>query len=254
MSTAATRNVLVLGAGGGLGQALIARFLSDPEVGMVIAVSRSGQTKDLSAPWLSQSRLVWIQSQYDEQSMLEVVGKLAPYAGTFSRVCICHGILHDDHLWPEKRFEDIDASAMLEIFQANTITPSLWLKVLHKTLASKLPCIVAVFSARVGSTSDNRLGGWYSYRASKAALNSLLKSFAVEYARRLKKRQADSLSSRHSGYRFVQAVPGFSTRAESVFRSLCGRSTGRDYGQRRPGWAAVLSRLGWQKYPVLDSG
>ncbi|MDA7815912.1 SDR family NAD(P)-dependent oxidoreductase [Porticoccaceae bacterium] len=186
MSTAATRNVLVLGAGGGLGQALIARFLSDPEVGMVIAVSRSGQTKDLSAPWLSQSRLVWIQSQYDEQSMLEVVGKLAPYAGTFSRVCICHGILHDDHLWPEKRFEDIDASAMLEIFQANTITPSLWLKVLHKTLASKLPCIVAVFSARVGSTSDNRLGGWYSYRASKAALNSLLKSFAVEYARRLK--------------------------------------------------------------------
>lgn len=49
MSTAATRNVLVLGAGGGLGQALIARFLSDPEVGMVIAVSRSGQTKDLSA-------------------------------------------------------------------------------------------------------------------------------------------------------------------------------------------------------------
>lgn len=186
MSTAATRNVLVLGAGGGLGQALIARFLSDPEVGMVIAVSRSGQTKDLSAPWLSQSRLVWIQSQYDEQSMLEVVGKLAHYAGTFSRVCICHGILHDDHLWPEKRFEDIDASAMLEIFQANTITPSLWLKVLHKTLASKLPCIVAVFSARVGSTSDNRLGGWYSYRASKAALNSLLKSFAVEYARRLK--------------------------------------------------------------------
>ena len=186
MSAAATRNVLVLGAGGGLGQALIARFLSDPEVGMVIAVSRSGQTKDLSAPWLSQSRLVWIQSQYDEQSMLEVVGKLAPYAGTFSRVCICHGILHDDHLWPEKRFEDIDASAMLEIFQANTITPSLWLKVLHKTLASKLPCIVAVFSARVGSTSDNRLGGWYSYRASKAALNSLLKSFAVEYARRLK--------------------------------------------------------------------
>ena len=186
MSTAATRNVLVLGAGGGLGQALIARFLSDPEVGMVIAVSRSGQTKDLSAPWLSQSRLVWIQSQYDAQSMLEVVGKLAPYAGTFSRVCICHGILHDDHLWPEKRFEDIDASAMLEIFQANTITPSLWLKVLHKTLASKLPCIVAVFSARVGSTSDNRLGGWYSYRASKAALNSLLKSFAVEYARRLK--------------------------------------------------------------------
>ena len=186
MSAVKPKNVLVLGAGGGLGQAMIARFLTDPEVDKVIAVSRNGQPEDLPAHWISQARLVWIGSQYDEQSMLEVVDKLTPFAGTISRVCICHGILHDDHLWPEKRFEDIDASAMLEIFQANTIIPALWLKLLHKTLAGKIPCIVAVFSARVGSTSDNRLGGWYSYRASKAALNSLLKSFSVEYARRLK--------------------------------------------------------------------
>ena len=186
MTEAASYNVLVLGAGGGLAQALIARFLTDTQVDRVIAVSRNGQTEDLSAPWISQSRLVWIESQYDEQSMRDVADKLAPYAGNIGRVCICHGILHSDHLWPEKRFEDIDASAMLEVLHANTITPSLWLKVLHKTLASKLPCKVAVFSARVGSTSDNRLGGWYSYRASKAALNSVLKSFAVEYARRLK--------------------------------------------------------------------
>ena len=186
MTEAAPYNVLVLGAGGGLAQALIARFLTDTQVDRVIAVSRNGQIEDLSAPWISQSRLVWIESQYDEQSMRDVADKLAPYAGNIGRVCICHGILHSDHLWPEKRFEDIDASAMLEILQANTITPSLWLKVLHKTLAGKIPCKVAVFSARVGSTSDNRLGGWYSYRASKAALNSVLKSFAVEYARRLK--------------------------------------------------------------------
>jgi NAD(P)-dependent dehydrogenase (short-subunit alcohol dehydrogenase family) len=186
MTAATPHSVLVLGAGGGLAQALIARFLSDPTVDKVIAVSRHGQTEDLSAVWISQSRLIWIESGYTEQDMIEVVAKLQPYAGTIGRVCVCHGILHDDHLWPEKRFEDIDATAMHNIFQANTIVPALWLKLLHKTLAGKLPCVVAVFSARVGSTSDNRLGGWYAYRASKAALNSLLKTFSVEYARRLK--------------------------------------------------------------------
>ena len=186
MTAGTSHSVLVLGAGGGLAQALIARFLSDPSVDKVIAVSRNGQTEDLSATWIAQSRLIWIQSEYIEPDMLEVVAKLQPYAGTLGRVCICHGILHDDHLWPEKRLEDIDASAMHNIFQANTIVPALWLKLLHKTLAGKLPCVVAVFSARVGSTSDNRLGGWYAYRASKAALNSLLKTFSVEYARRLK--------------------------------------------------------------------
>ncbi|MGB0669266.1 MAG: SDR family NAD(P)-dependent oxidoreductase [Porticoccaceae bacterium] len=186
MTAGTSHSVLVLGAGGGLAQALIARFLSDPSVDKVIAVSRNGQTEDLSATWIAQSRLIWIQSEYTEPDMLKVVAKLQPYAGTLGRVCICHGILHDDHLWPEKRLEDIDASAMHNIFQANTIVPALWLKLLHKTLAGKLPCVVAVFSARVGSTSDNRLGGWYAYRASKAALNSLLKTFSVEYARRLK--------------------------------------------------------------------
>ena len=186
MSEIQPHNVLVLGAGGGLGQAMIARFLTDPQVEHVIAVSRNGQTEDLSAPWISNNRLIWIESEYDEPSMLEVIEKLAPYAGSIGRVCICHGILHDDHFWPEKRFEDIQPDSMHEIFHANTIIPALWLKLLHKTLAGKAPCIVGVFSARVGSISDNRLGGWYSYRASKAALNSLLKSFSVEYARRLK--------------------------------------------------------------------
>jgi len=100
LTEAAPYNVLVLGAGGGLAQALIARFLTDTQVDRVIAVSRNGQIEDLSAPWISQSRLVWIESQYDEQSMRDVADKLAPYAGNIGRVCICHGILHSDHLWP----------------------------------------------------------------------------------------------------------------------------------------------------------
>ena len=182
-----TKNALVFGASGGLGQAVVAKFLTDPNIDRVIAVSRNPQTEDLSAPWISNTRLIWIQVEdYSEDAMREVVTGLEKYQGRVSRVCICHGQLHTDHIWPEKRLEDIDGGAMHDIFHVNAIVPSIWLKLLHKIIAGDTPCPVAVFSARVGSTGDNRLGGWYAYRASKAALNSMLKSFAVEYARRAK--------------------------------------------------------------------
>ena len=182
-----TKNALVFGASGGLGQAVVAKFLTDPNIDRVVAVSRNPQTEDLSAPWISNTRLIWIQVEdYSEDAMREVVTGLEKYQGSISRVCICHGQLHTDHIWPEKRLEDIDGGAMHDIFYVNAIVPSIWLKLLHKIIAGDTPCPVAVFSARVGSTGDNRLGGWYAYRASKAALNSMLKSFAVEYARRAK--------------------------------------------------------------------
>lgn len=180
------RNALVLGAGGGLGQAIVARLLTDPSIDKIIAVSRNSQTEDLSGHWISSNRLLWIQSDYSEQSMADVMAQLAPHAGTLSRVCICHGVLHSDSIWPEKRLEDISADALHEIFHANTVIPSLWLKLLHRVLAGKRRCVVAALSARVGSIGDNRMGGWYAYRTSKSALNMMLKTLAVEYARRAK--------------------------------------------------------------------
>lgn len=180
------RNALVLGAGGGLGQAIVARLLTDSSIDKIIAVSRNGRTEDLSGHWNPSSRLVWIQSDYTEPAMADVVTQLAAYVGTLSRVCICHGVLHSDTIWPEKRLEDISADALHEIFHANTVVPSLWLKLLHKILAGKQRCVVAALSARVGSIGDNRMGGWYAYRTSKSALNMMLKTLAVEYARRAK--------------------------------------------------------------------
>jgi NAD(P)-dependent dehydrogenase (short-subunit alcohol dehydrogenase family) len=178
----------VLGASGGLGQAIVAKFLTDPSIEHVIAVSRNCQTEDLSAAWISNSRLVWIrvEGDYSEDSMAQVIADLVPYTGTISRVCICHGLLHTDNIWPEKRSEDINEASMHEIFQANTVVPALWLKLLLGVLVGQQPCIVAALSARVGSIADNRMGGWYAYRASKAALNMMLKTFAIEYARRVK--------------------------------------------------------------------
>lgn len=102
------------------------------------------------------------------------------------QVYICHGVLHSNNFQPEKRLEDFSPEAFTQVLSANTITPMLWLKHLIPQLSNKGDCKIAIFSARVGSISDNRLGGWYSYRASKSAMNMLIKSAAVELARRAK--------------------------------------------------------------------
>lgn len=174
-----SNNALVTGAGGAMGQALVRQFLNDGRINQVIAVSRS-------AAKIQHPRLQWIQTDYEEIAMASVVDRLIEFTGSFSKVCICHGILHDQHMFPEKRMEDMNVDMMQAIFHANTVVPSLWLKLLRKTLTGSIDCKVACFSARVGSTGDNRLGGWYSYRASKAALNSMMKTFSIEYARRAK--------------------------------------------------------------------
>ena len=174
-----TTNALVIGASGAMGQALVENFLEDSRINRVIAISRS-------ASEMQHPKLQWICTEYEENTMFSVVDNLQEFKGSFSKVCICHGILHGENMFPEKRMEDISVDMMQRIFNANTVIPSLWLNLLRKLVSGTIDCKIACFSARVGSTGDNRLGGWYSYRASKAALNSLMKTFSIEYARRAK--------------------------------------------------------------------
>lgn len=178
-------SALILGASGGLGSAMVAEFLNDPAIGQVVAISSKQYPAGLEE-YRTAGKLVWLTSQYNERAMADVVDQLASYAGAFSRVCICHGLLHSDTLWPEKRLEDLNGSALQDIFHSNTVVPALWLKLLFKILKGQNPCIIATMSARVGSISDNHLGGWYAYRASKSALNMILKTAAIEYGRRAK--------------------------------------------------------------------
>tara|TARA_R110001583_G_scaffold67490_8_gene192966 strand:+ start:12495 stop:13070 length:576 start_codon:yes stop_codon:yes gene_type:complete len=103
-----------------------------------------------------------------------------------TKIFICHGLLHSNTIQPEKKLEAFDANAFQEIMNVNALTPMLWLQHLVPVLSHKMPIKIVVFNARVGSISDNRSGGWYSYRASKAALNMLLKTAAIELSRRAK--------------------------------------------------------------------
>ncbi|MEO0347416.1 MAG: SDR family NAD(P)-dependent oxidoreductase, partial [Pseudomonadota bacterium] len=88
---------------------------------------------------------------------------------------------------PERRLEDVDAGNIQRSFAVNAVGPLLLVKHLARLLPRREPCTVATLSARVGSISDNRLGGWYAYRAAKAAQNMLTKTLSIELARRYRK-------------------------------------------------------------------
>ena len=183
---------IVIGASGGIANALLLRLLADSSDEQLIAISRQPCPK----AFVKYSNLKWIAIDYNEDNIKDTIQTLRDEskntAVIFKRVFICHGILHgspDNDFYakpfgPEKRLEDINSDTLHEVFHANTVVPMLWVKALRPLLAGKQACHISVLSARVGSIGDNNLGGWYAYRASKSALNMLLKTAAIEYARR----------------------------------------------------------------------
>lgn len=169
---------LVIGAGSHIGQAVLNALQEEHPHRQLIAVSRDSAGVPGGAP------LMRLESDYSEASIEALALQLAAVRGRLTRVVICLGVLHNDTLRPEKRLEDLQADSLLEYLRINAVLPALWLKALAPLVGGTQDCRVAVLSARVGSIADNRKGGWYSYRASKAALNMLLQTAAIEYGRR----------------------------------------------------------------------
>src|SRR5690554_467645 len=159
-------NVLIIGAGGGLGQALVAYYCEHGH--NVQALSRQSRLTN-KADWLQVS-------DYTEQHLGAIVPQLNPPDVVISTL----GVLHNDTFMPEKRLADVNMTQLIESFRVNTVLPILLLQQLMPLVPKTSPCAWVQLSAKVGSTTDNYLGGWYSYRASKAALNMLLKTAAME--------------------------------------------------------------------------
>lgn len=167
------RRAAVFGASGGIGGAL-AGTLADRGV-EVWAGSRSGFCRDERIRGFAFDLA-------DEASIAAMAAELA--ATPPDLVIVASGVLTlDDGKGPERSFKQIDADAMEAAFRLNTIGPALIAKHFLPLLPRRDRAVFAALSARVGSISDNRLGGWHSYRASKAALNMLLKNFAIELGR-----------------------------------------------------------------------
>lgn len=169
------RNAVVFGASGGIGGALVARLAADPSVATIHAVSRrtidhaSSKIKSLTFDLADESSIVAVARSVGEAVDL---------------VFVATGMLHrDTGPAPEKAARSIDPVAMAELLAVNTIGPALIAKHFLPLLPRDRRSVFAALSARVGSIADNRLGGWHSYRASKAALNMLMVNFAVELRR-----------------------------------------------------------------------
>ena len=174
-------NVLIVGASGGIASALIEQYRSAGA--KVFAVSRAAASESNNLENVSYHQI----SEQDDKHISSFVKQLAEQDVVLKTVVITTGFLHNenDGIHPEKRLEDVSEEALTAYFATNSIIPSIWLKHLVNVMSKEGSTLVCL-SARVGSISDNGLGGWYGYRASKAALNMFVKTASVEYKRRLK--------------------------------------------------------------------
>lgn len=192
--------IVVIGASGGLGRALAEHALAQGK--QVLAISRGSKPSDFDGDWFQ------VES-YQPAHLTEAIsylknlttkqGQPLPEKGAaplktggaapsekslvLEGVISAIGVLHTKNYMPEKRLEDVNLEQLVDQFVINGGLPLLLLQQLKPLLPRKTPCYFVQLSAKVGSITDNHLGGWYSYRASKAALNMLLKTASIEFKR-----------------------------------------------------------------------
>ncbi len=177
--------VLVTGASSGIGLAMVEALLEDAGVARVCAVSRgAGESAGLQALRDRHGeRLVPVPADITTDAGLDVIARAAASDDGLHLVVNCAGVLHGKGLRPEKSLAALDREALARVFALNAFAPVLLAKALLPLLGPGAPRVFASLSARVGSIGDNRLGGWYAYRASKAAQNQLLRTLAIEWRR-----------------------------------------------------------------------
>ena len=181
-----TRRALVIGASGGIGTALYAALAADGSD--VTRLSRAADGFDIAEP-------------------AKVEGVMNRISGPFDTVFIASGILAPEGARPEKSLAEIDADNMARVMAVNAIGPALVLRNLPRLLPRDERCVVGVLTARVGSIGDNHLGGWYSYRAAKAAANQIVRTAAIEIARKRKKAVVVALHPGTVATSFTKAYP-----------------------------------------------
>ncbi|MGR3635755.1 MAG: SDR family NAD(P)-dependent oxidoreductase [Shimia sp.] len=192
---------LVIGDSGGIGAAVAREWRG--RGGEVVGLSRARDGFDMAKPELAEVHLARLE-------------------GTFDLIFVATGALTSTRSAPEKALRDVSAKEMAAQFAINAIGPALVIKHAPRLLARNRRGVFATLSARVGSIGDNRAGGWYSYRASKAALNQLIKTGAIELARTHREAVCVALHPGTVETAFTAGYPGRKklTAAESAARLL----------------------------------
>lgn len=165
-----TQNIAILGASGAIGNAFATLLCEKYPSASLFAFSRNGEH----------------QIDYSSENSIADAADLAAKKKPLDLIIVANGILHDVKIMPEKSLADLSAEKFHRIFEVNAIVPALIAKYFLPKLNRNKLSIFAALSARVGSISDNQLGGWYAYRASKAALNMIIKNASIEIGRKNK--------------------------------------------------------------------
>ena len=169
------KSVAVIGSSGAIGKAFIANYLENEAIKNIISFSRSPPSD------LNERVKHYSIDIEDEASIKEASANLNGLV--LDEVIIASGLLHTEDFGPEKSIKDLKAENILKVFKVNTVGPAIIGKYFLPLLNKNTKSIMAFLSARVGSISENKSGGWYSYRASKSALNQIIKNFSIEIKR-----------------------------------------------------------------------
>lgn len=158
---------IVIGASGAIGSALARQLRADPRCASVLELGR-GTTPAVD---------------FDDEASVQAAAQAVASSGPFHCIINAAGVLHGADFRPERRLGELRYASMQTLLRVNAMGPAMVLAHFSALLPRRERGLLATLSARVGSIGDNRLGGWYSYRASKAALNMLVKTAAIELAR-----------------------------------------------------------------------
>lgn len=178
----------MVGGNRGIGLGFVKQLLNDARFDRIFATYRTAvSSTELLELAQTEARLQCLSMDLTDEAQIEqALTQLKAMTSELHFVINCVGFLHDGSITPEKALRQLQTTNLMHYFQVNSIGAALLAKHLLPLLNHKNPNIFATISAKIGSIEDNRLGGWYGYRASKAALNMLLKTASIEYSRRSK--------------------------------------------------------------------
>ena len=169
------KNILIAGASGGIGKEFTRLYCDDPDIEKVIALSRKMINID-------NPKIQSIEVDYSREETFDNLNDILQLE-SISTIIVATGILHTDQIKPEKSIAGVDLVTLQKVFQVNVFGPTLLVKKLLPLIKKSKGVKIVFLSARVGSISDNSLGGWHSYRSSKSALNMMISNLSIELQR-----------------------------------------------------------------------
>ncbi|WP_017656076.1 SDR family NAD(P)-dependent oxidoreductase [Fortiea contorta] len=179
-------HALIVGANQGIGLGFVKKLLVYENITKIYATYRQIDTSTelIALAGEYPEKLICLSLDVTEENQIrEITKQIGDEVKRLHLVINCVGLLHDGNFQPEKSLKQLNSENLLRYFQVNSIGAALLAKHLLPLFRHPERSIFATISAKLGSISDNQLGGWYGYRASKAALNMLMRTAAIEYAR-----------------------------------------------------------------------